>query len=54
VGVWSCYCGDEIGPLYMLPEGEHITAKQYKYVLQRLFILFYDKMRRKYSNEVVM
>ena len=38
----------------MLPEGEHIIAKQYKYILQKLFIPFYNKIRRKYSNEVVM
>jgi hypothetical protein len=54
VGVWSCYCGDEMGPLYMLPEGEHMTAKRYKYVLQRLFIPFYNEMRRKYGDKVVM
>jgi transposase len=33
VGVWSCFCGDEMGPLYMLLEGENMTAKRYKYVL---------------------
>jgi hypothetical protein len=38
----------------MLPEGEHMIAKQYKYVLQRLFILFYNEMRRKYGDEVVI
>jgi hypothetical protein len=30
IGVWSCFYRDEIGPLYMLPEGENITAKRYK------------------------
>jgi transposase len=54
VGVWSCFCGDEMGPLYILPEGENMTAKRYKYVRQRLFIPFYERMRRKYGNEVVM
>ncbi len=54
VGVWSCFCGDEMGPLYMLPEGENMTAKRYKYVLQRLFIPFYKRMRAKYGDEVVM
>jgi hypothetical protein len=29
VGIWSCFCGDEMGPLYMLPEGENMTAKRY-------------------------
>jgi hypothetical protein len=43
-----------MGPLYILPKGEHIIAKRYKYVLQRLFILFYNKIRRKYSNKVVI
>ena len=33
IGVWSCFCGDEMGPLYMLPEGENIIAKRYKWVL---------------------
>jgi len=54
VGVWSCFCGDEMGPLYMLPEGENMTAKRYKWVLQRLFIPFYEEMRRKYGDKVVM
>jgi hypothetical protein len=30
IGVWSCFCGDKIGPLYMLLERENITAKRYK------------------------
>jgi len=54
IGVWSCFCGDEMGLLYMLPEGEKIIAKRYKYVLQRLFIPFYKKIRVKYGDEVVM
>ena len=43
-----------MGPLYMLPEGENITAKWYKWVLQRLFIPFYKRIKRKYRDEVVM
>jgi hypothetical protein len=43
-----------MGPLYMLSEGEYIIAKQYKYILQRLFIPFYNKIRSKYSNKVVI
>jgi hypothetical protein len=43
-----------MGPLYMLPEGENMTAKQYKYVLQQLFIPFYERIRAKYGDEVVM
>jgi hypothetical protein len=54
ISVWSCFCGDEMGPLYMLPQGENITVKRYKYVLQRLFIPFYKKIRAKYGEEVVM
>jgi len=38
----------------MLLEGENITAKQYKWVLQRLFIPFYERIRRKYRDKVVM
>jgi len=30
VGVWSCFYGDEMGPLYMLLDGKTMTAKQYK------------------------
>ena len=41
-------------PLYMLPEGETMTAKRYKWVLQRLFIPFYERMYRKYGKDVVM
>ena len=33
IGVWSCFYRDEIGPLYMLPEGENMTAKRYKWIL---------------------
>jgi hypothetical protein len=54
VGVWSCFCRDEMGPLYMLLEGENMTAKRYKYVLQQLFGPFYERMRAKYSDEVVI
>ena len=54
VGVWSCFCGDEMGLLYMLPEGENMTAKRYKWVLQRLFIPFYKRMVKKYGSDVVM
>jgi transposase len=54
VGAWSCFCGDEMGPLYILPEGETMTAKRYKWVLQKLFIPFYEQMVRKYGKDVVM
>jgi hypothetical protein len=38
----------------MLLEGENVTAKRYKNVLQRLFIPFYERMRAKYGDGVVM
>jgi hypothetical protein len=38
----------------MLPEGENMIAKRYKYVLQQLFIPFYERMRAKYGDKVVM
>jgi hypothetical protein len=27
VGVWSCYCRDEMGPLVILKNGARMTAK---------------------------
>jgi hypothetical protein len=33
IGIWSYFYGDEMGPLYMLPEGENMIAKRYKWVL---------------------
>jgi transposase len=54
VGVWSCFCGDEMGPLYILPDGENMTAKRYHWVLQTKFIPFYNRMKAKYGKEVVM
>jgi hypothetical protein len=54
VEVWSCLCGDEIGPLYILPDGENMTAKCYYWVLKTYYILFYNRMRAKYSDKVVM
>lgn len=54
VGVWSYFYRDEMGPLYILLEGQNMTAKCYHYMLQRLFILFYNRMREKYSDKVIM
>lgn len=54
IGIWGCFCGDEMGPLYVLPKGQNMTAKRYHYVLQRHFIPFYNRMRRKYGNQVVI
>lgn len=33
VGAWGCFCGDELSALYILPKGENIIAKRYKYML---------------------
>ena len=38
----------------MLLQGENMTAKRYKYVLQRLFIPFYERMRAKHGEEIIM
>jgi hypothetical protein len=38
----------------MLLQGETMTAKRYKYVLQHLFILFYKRIRRKHDDEVII
>lgn len=54
IGVWSCFCGDHMGPLYILPNGENMTAKRYHWVLQRYFIPFYNRMRALYGEEVVI
>jgi hypothetical protein len=54
VGVWSCYCGDEIGPLVIIKKGGRITAKRYLKTLKKYFILFYHQMVQKYGPGVVM
>jgi len=54
VGAWASFCGDELGPIYVLPKGENMTAKRYYWVLKTHFIPFYNKMRAKYREEVVM
>jgi len=41
VGVWSCYCGDEMGPLVIIEKGGRITAKHYLETLKKHFIPFY-------------
>ena len=33
VGAWGCFCGDELGALYILPPGENMNDKRYKQVL---------------------
>ncbi|KAF8850519.1 hypothetical protein BDZ45DRAFT_552872, partial [Acephala macrosclerotiorum] len=54
VGVWACFCGDEIGPIYVLPKGHSMNSKRYHWVLQNHFIPFYDRMREKHGDEVVL
>ena len=54
ISIQSYFYRDEMGPLYILLQGENITAQRYKYILQRLFILFYKEIRRKYRNKVVI
>jgi transposase len=54
VGVWSCYCGDKMGPLVILEKGERMTAQRYLEVAKKYFVLFYRRMRRKYGKDVVM
>ncbi len=54
VGVWACFCGDEIGPIYILPKKENMNSKRYHWVLQHHFIPFYNRMREKYGDEVCM
>ena len=54
VGVWSCYCGDEMGPLVMLEKGERMTAARYKATLEEHFIPFYEEMVEKCGPDVVM
>jgi hypothetical protein len=54
VGVWSCFCGDEMGPLVILPAGRTITAERYTETLKKYFIPFYRRMRRRRGPGVVM
>ncbi len=54
VGVWSCYCGEEMGPLVIIEKGGRMTAKRYIETLKKHFIPFYKRMRQKYGPDVVM
>lgn len=49
VGVWSCYCGDEMGPLVIIEQGERMTAKRYLQTVKKHFLPFYRRMIRKYG-----
>jgi len=54
VGVWSCYCGDKIGPLVIIPKRGTMTAKRYLETVKKHFLPFYRQMKRKYGLGVVM
>ena len=54
VGVWSCFCGDNMGPLVIIPKGGTMTALRYIDVLKKHFIPFYRRMVSIYGPEVVM
>ena len=54
VGVWSCFCREDIGPLVIIPKGGTMTARRYIEVLKKYFIPFYRRMVCKYGPEVVM
>ena len=54
VGVWSCYCGNEMGPLVILEEGGRMTASRYLETVKNYFVPFYKRMCRKYGPGVVM
>jgi len=54
VGVWTCFCGEDIGPLVIIPKGGTMTALRYIEVLKKYFIPFYRRMVCKYGPEVVM
>jgi transposase len=54
VGVWTCFCGEDMGPLVIILKGGTMTAKRYIKVLKKYFIPFYRRMSCKYRPEVVM
>jgi transposase len=54
VGVWSCFMGTEMGPLVIIEKGGRMTGKKYLETLKDHFVPFYERMRAKYGDEVVM
>ena len=54
LGVWSCYCGDKMGPLVVIPKGGTMTAERYLETVQKHFLPFYRRMKRKYGASVIM
>jgi hypothetical protein len=53
VRVWTCFYGDQMGPL-IIPKGGTMIAVRYIEVLKKHFIPFYRRMVRKYGLDVVM
>jgi hypothetical protein len=54
VGVWSCYCGNEMGLSVILEKGERMTAARHLVTLKKSIVLLYHCMVQKYRKEVVM
>jgi hypothetical protein len=48
VGVWSCYCRDEMGPLVIIEKGGRMTGKRYLKTVEKYFLPFYKRMVRKH------
>jgi hypothetical protein len=54
VGVWSCYCGNEMGPLVIIPKGGRMNQHRYIETCKKYFVPFYRRMKRKYGKDVVI
>ena len=54
IGVWSCFCGNKMGPLVIIEKGGRMTRKRYLATLQEHFIPFYKRMVEKYGPNMIM
>jgi len=54
VGVWSCYCGSEMGPLVIIEKGGRMTAARYLETVKEYYVPFYKRIVEKYGPEVVL
>jgi hypothetical protein len=54
VGVWSCYCGNKMGPLVIISKGGRINQHRYIETCKKYFVPFYRRMKRKYGKDVVI
>ena len=54
VGVWSCYCGSEMGPLVIIEKGGRMIAARYLETVKEYYVPFYKRMVEKYGPEVVL